>query len=280
MSSIPTQANEIIVDTPESIDMRAFVSNDGSKLVSWVVDRVDQWEDVRDRGYAIRWGEYWRMWRGYVTEEDKNRQSERSRLVTPALAQAIEQTVAELEEAIFSREAWFDLADDIADQQKVDAMLARDNLLEDFELVNAPDQISEAILNGAIFGTGVVFLNVDTTNEKKLIRNEQQKLVAQSRERVRVAVESVRPDQFIPDPGATAISDMLGVARKIQKPYHYVLEKITSGVYRKDALAGLRAAQRMENNDIDQDDPESMLTAADAEQVTITEYHGDRKSVV
>lgn len=275
MSSIPTSANEILVDTPSSVDLSKLGSSSGSALVSWVVEKLNKWEDVRDRGYALRWGEYWRLWRGYVIDDDKNRTSERSRLVTPALSQAIEQTVAELEEAIFSKEAWFDIVDDIADKDKADATRARDQLLEDYEKVNAQDAISEAILCAAIFGSGVVQLNVEVKQEQKAKRNaDTQKLEAQSKDRVYVTLESVRPDEFIPDPAGRNIEDMLGVGRKVQKPLHSVLEKIKRGTYRKEALAALAPMQRMSNNDIDQEDPQSMLTAGDADEVTISEYHG------
>lgn len=243
--------------------------------MSWIVDKVDGWEQVRDRGYALRWGEYWRMWRGYIAEEDRNRQSERSKIVTPALAQAIEQTVAELDEAIFSRENWFDLADDMADKNKADASVTRDQLLEDLEIVNAKDQISEAILNGAIFGTGIVLINVSVGKDSKPKRDvHTHKLEVESKDRTYVTLESVRPDEFIPDPAGKTIEEMLGVARKVQKPLHSVLEKIKRKVYRQDALQLLAPQQRQANYDIDADDPQSMLTAADSDEVTITEYHG------
>jgi hypothetical protein len=276
LASIPTQSNEILVSTPESVDARIIPgANNGKLLVSWIVERTSAWKDQRDRGYAKRWGEYWRIWRGMWQDEDKNRSSERSQLVTPALSQAIEQTVAELEEAIFSQESWFDIADDLADKEKTDAMIARDNLLEDLEVVNGPDALSEAILNGAIFGSGAVKINVHVGGEKKPVRNpDTKRLEAKSNERVYVTIESIRPDQLIPDPSATDVQSMLGIAHEIRKPLHAVLEKIQSGAYRKAALADLSPTQRNSNLDIDQSDPQSMLQPNDSDAVTILEYHG------
>ena len=52
--------------------------------------------------------------------------SERSRLVSPATQTAVDIKLAELIDAILSREQWFDIPDDVADQQKQDAIIARD----------------------------------------------------------------------------------------------------------------------------------------------------------
>ena len=93
----PTRGQSIIVETPESIanDRAKYGSpSPAQELVGWVYNKVNTWEDVRNRGYQRLWGEYWRMWRGKWSEVDMNRLSERSRLVAPALSQAIEMTVS------------------------------------------------------------------------------------------------------------------------------------------------------------------------------------------
>ena len=46
--------------------------------------------------------------------EDKTRQTERSKIISPALQQAVESSVAELEEATFGRGKWFDIEDDVS----------------------------------------------------------------------------------------------------------------------------------------------------------------------
>ena len=86
------------------------------------------------------------------------RQSERSRIISPALQQAVESAVAEVEEATFGRGKWFDLKDDRVDTQTADIQLLRENLYEDFEYCKARKAIAECILNSAIFGTGEVKL--------------------------------------------------------------------------------------------------------------------------
>ena len=117
MSNIPTQSNNILVDTPESVGHEPTGGekyNPGAQLAGWLTNKATVWKAYRDRGHLSRWGEYWRLWRGYWASQDKNRQSERSRLIAPALAQAIEMTVSEIEEALFSKEVWFDVNDNTA----------------------------------------------------------------------------------------------------------------------------------------------------------------------
>jgi hypothetical protein len=276
VSNIPTQGNSILVDTPESSGVTLVVEQPGQQITSWVMGKVQSWEDHRDRGYGRKFAEYWRMWRGQWSEEDKNRQSERSRLVAPALAQAIDQTVSEIEEAVFSKEVWFDITDDLQDQERIDALLARDFLLEDFEVTGVKDALAESILNGAIFGTGVVTLSVEVMREEKPRRNEStQQLEAYGADRVYVCVSSVRPDEFIPDPAGTTVQEMLGVAIRKPRPLHVILEKIESGTYRRDALATLAPIRRPDNMDIDRDtDPMSQQSSTDSDTVDVVEYHG------
>ena len=124
-------------------------------LSGWVVGRVTQWEEHRNTNYLQKWDEYYRIWRGIWTGEDKTRHSENSRLISPATQQAVEATVAELEEAIFGREQWFDVRDDIADKNPQDISIIRLNLQEDLERAKVKDSLCESLLNAAIYGTGI-----------------------------------------------------------------------------------------------------------------------------
>lgn len=275
-TTLPTSGQSIIVDTPETVSASSLPDvQPGQRLVSWIVERANKWEDYRNRGYEKRWGEYWRMWRGQWASNDRSRATERSRLVAPALSQAIEMTVSEIEEAVFSKDTWFDIVDDINDEDKVDAIRARDLLIEDFELVNAKDAMAEAILNAAIFGTGIVKISTEVRRAERPVRNQEtQALEAQGKDRVYVTVDSIRPDEFIPDPAGRAIDEMLACAHKVEKPMHSILEKIEQGIYRRDALNWLFPSQETSQRTVDQDDPEGMLSPGDADSVTITEWHG------
>lgn len=278
MSVMPQRSQSIIVETPESLDAERKKQPEqpaSAQLCGWVSTKVNIWEDVRNRGYQRLWGEYWRMWRGKWNEADMNRLSERSKLVAPALAQSIEQTVSEIEEAIFSRKEWFDVGDKekIADQ--LQALLLRDQLIDDLDKTNVKDQLMEAITNGALFGTMIAKVNVFVGNDQKAKRDPKTyELKSNNKKRVFVSVESIRPDEFVPDPVGKDVAQMLGCAQRIQRTMHYVLERIEQGVYRKDALSGIWPTRRLKNSDIDQEDPQSINTTYESEQVDIIEYHG------
>lgn len=271
-SEIVTQGQQILVD-PETGEMKKAQPQPGADLVSWVVGKVGPWRDHRNRNYLSRWEEFWRMWRGQWDPSDRNRNSERSRLIAPALSQAIEASVAEAEEALLSREVWFDLADDIADEDKLDATLMRDQLLEDLDSVNAKSTISEAILNSAIFGTGIIKVNTDVATFASPARDpETNALIRKEEERAIVELQSYRPDQVIPDPAGVRIKDMCGIALEHTVPAHSILEKIESGIYRADAkrYLGGSTMNRREGGSIVED----RVQPGDTEVSTVIEYHG------
>jgi hypothetical protein len=273
-AAIPTTGNEILVQTPESKAKLASFSPD-TALSSWVVGRVKPWEDHRNRGYQRLWAEYWRLWRGKWSEEDRNRQSERSRLIAPALAQAIEATVSEIEEALFSKDIWLDVLDSVTGQDKINAIKVRDQLLQDLDAVSAKDALMEAALNAAIFGTGIVKISVDVREDSYPERDETTgELKATSQDRVYVCLTSIRPDEFIPDPGGRSVGEMQGCAHRVTRPLSSVLEMIAQGTYREDALPTLRGHRPTGQNDVDSNDPQSFLTGTDSDTVEILEYHG------
>lgn len=278
MATVPTIGQSILIDTPDSTADRLDAplrQQRGHELVSWVMGKVGPWKDHRNRGYQRLWAEYWRMWRGKWSQDDQTRQSERSRLIAPALAQAIDMTVSEVEEAIFGKEVWFDISDDLEDQDRIDALTARDMLLEDFACVNAKDAISEAVLNAAIFGTGIVKISTTVGKAERPKRDEQTyRVIPYGEDRVYVTIESIRPDEFIPDPSGKTIQEMLGVAHEVRKPLHSVLEKIEAGTYRQDALALLAPFRVSERSEIDSDDPQVLQQPSDSDEVDIVEYHG------
>ena len=135
-------------------------------LASWLNYRLDGWRTHRDINYTQTWDEYYRLWRGIWSAEDKTRHSEKSRLIAPALQQAVESSVAELEESTFGRGKWFDIKDDMLDQDPSEAEYIRNLLAEDLEKTGCKDAICEIFLNGAIFGTGIGKLVVDQTIER------------------------------------------------------------------------------------------------------------------
>ena len=262
MALTPTQGNQILIDTADSTAAPTSRNAPGHSLVAHLVGKAKSWEAQRNKQNP-RWAEYWRLWRGQWVSADKNRMSERSRLIAPAISNAIEQSVAEVDDAVFSKDVWFDIADDIQDEDRLDSYMMRDMLLEDMALANAPDAVSEATLCSAIFGTGIIKLN--TTTIKKDDGETQ----------VLVVPESIRPDEFIPDPSGIKIGAMLGCFHKIAKlPLHSVLERIEAGHYNKSALQHLRPQGLSDHQMVDSTDAEAHVTPGDSESVEILEYHG------
>lgn len=250
------------------------------ELVSWVMSRVNTWRDHRDGSFQERWGEYYRLWRGRWSAKDKNRSSERSRLVAPALSQAIEMTVAEMEEATFGREQWFDLRDDKlsylqGDQEAVMRMFqTRDQLLDDAASQGVPDAIAATYLNGALYGNGIakVVVDIETTKSPgKIDPATGKRGPSRAIERVVVKLDPIPADEFIPDPAGTTIDEMLGCAHELNKPLTWVNKLQAKGVFREDD--DVRAGDGADSNmKAGRNDLESGLRKDDT--VLITEYHG------
>ena len=126
-----------------------------SSLEDWVMQKCNQWRDHYESNYQEKFDEYYRLWRGIWDPSDVMRVSERSRLISPALQQAVESAVAEVEEATFGRGKWFDIKDDMMDTNNQDIYHMRNHLDEDFQFVSARKAIAECILNAAVFGVGI-----------------------------------------------------------------------------------------------------------------------------
>jgi len=92
----------------------------GSDLAGWVIEKADRWRDHYIGNHQEKFDEYYRLWRGQWDAADKTRESERSKLISPALQQAVESSVAEVEEATFGRGKWFDIHDDMRDTERQD----------------------------------------------------------------------------------------------------------------------------------------------------------------
>jgi hypothetical protein len=113
------------------------------ELTAFVVDHCDRWRDYRNTNFLEKYLEYERIFRGEWAAEDKTRESERSRIVTPATQQAVETRHAEIMEAIFGQGEFFDIEDDLQDINKnpIDVGVLKAQLMEDFK----QDKIRKAI---------------------------------------------------------------------------------------------------------------------------------------
>jgi hypothetical protein len=241
-------------------------------LASWLNYRLDGWRTHRDINYIPQWDEYYRLWRGIWSAEDKIRQSEKSRIIAPALQQAVESSVAELEESTFGRGKWFDIQDDMLDQDNSEAEYIRNLLAEDLEKTGCKDAICEIFLNGAIYGTGIGKIVVDQTIERSPSEVPIAGTLTSTRELVEypsidVRIEPISPKEFLIDPSANNINDALGVAHEVIKPRYHVIEGIRSGIYRDVPIDGDYQSARFSY------DPE-IRSADESDSVKITEYWG------
>lgn len=274
--SILVDPDSVGAEEAATIKFNAMQDDAKKKLASWVMTKVTSWEQWRDQNYLSKWKEYYRLWRGIWAEEDKTRSSERSRIISPALQQAIESAVAEHEEAVFGKKNWFDLEDDIMDQDKQDVEELRNKLLEDFEFNNVPSAISEIFLLAAVYGTGIGKILVDENERKHIVSRQDvntQTTVdgVESHDTIACTLEPISPENFAIDPavtkhGTSGINQALGVAHVIVKPKYQVVDKQKSGVYFNIDVGGLPTeGLGIEAND----DPDGTN-----DKTKITEYYG------
>ena len=241
-------------------------------LASWLNYRLDGWRAHREINYTSKWDEYYRLWRGIWDSTDRTRTAERSRIIAPALQQAIESSVAELEEATFGRGKWFDIQDDMLDADNSEAEYIRNLLQEDLEKTGVKDALAEVFLNGAIYGTGLAKIVVNQTVERAPSEQPVEGSMTGMRgiteyASIDVKIEPISPKEFLIDPAANSINEALGVAHEVIKPRYHVVQGIQSGVYRDVPLDGDYDVVKMGFDS-------ETRQADESDSVKITEYWG------
>ena len=211
------------------------------ELTAFVVDHITRWRDHRDANYMDLWLEYERIFRGIWDPQDKTRESERSRIISPATQQAVETRHAEIMEAIFGQGDFFDIDDDIRDINgtPLDVESLRAQLMEDFKKDKIKKSVDQIELMAEIYGTGIGEIIVKA--EKEYIPATQAipgvagtaAIGVQEKERTAVKVKPVNPKNFLIDPNADSIEDALGVAIEKYVSIHKVVEGIEKGIYKK-----------------------------------------------
>ena len=241
-------------------------------LESWVINKCDQWRDHYETNYSEKFDEYYRIWRGIWDKSDSMRDSERSRIISPATQQAVESAVAEVEEATFGRGKFFDIRDDAQDVRKEDIQLIRTQLEEDMHFTKARSNIAECILNSAVFGTGIGELVMDEVTEYVPATRQSPEagvevIGTEKRDRFVVKLDPVMPQNFLIDPIATDIEDAVGVAIDQMVSYHQVQQNIDNGIY-------LDVDVPKSSYDPDLLDASKDLSIYDQDMVRLTKYYG------
>jgi hypothetical protein len=211
------------------------------ELIDFVVQHCDRWRDYRNVNFLPQWEEYERIFRGVWAVEDKTRDSERSRIVTPMTQQAVETRHAEIMEAIFGSGEYFDIKDDVRDidGNPMDVEMIKIQMMEDLKKDKFRKYVDQIELLAAIYGTGIA--EITTTMEKEYIPATQAipgmagqaAIGVQEVERVSVKPIPVNPKNFLWDPNGTTVDDCMGVAIEKYVSIHKVVANIEKGVYRK-----------------------------------------------
>ena len=255
----------ININEPENANM-AKVSMGG--LVQHVMYLVRENRSVRDRKFKHKWDQFERTYRGLYTGSDSTRAGERSKLVAPALAAAIDGTAAAIEDAIFSRERWFDIADDKMDERPDDMKQAHAILEEDFEVAGVPDAIAKVVLNGTLYGTGIGKINI-TRREMRKFQNGE--VVREYRPLV--TLEPIPPWEFVIDSQARTIDEAYFVAHETHVPRNQIWAKVKKGVYRNVSLIGNTASTTA--SPAGEETPDGSRKSEEYDgSVFVTEYYG------
>ena len=238
-------------------------------LESWVMEKCREWRDHYESNYETKFDEYYRLWRGIFSSEDRNRDSERSQIISPALQQAVESSVAEIEEATFGRGKFFDIKDD--DQQPQDVAYLREQLTKDFKKNKVRKAVGECLINAAVYGTGIAELVLEERKEMRpasrpTMDGQLQEVGVEMFDRTVCKLRSVQPQNFLIDPVATSVDESIGVAIDEFVPVHQVELLQEKGVY-KDVPFNFAYP------DIDLD-ADHELTTQPTDKVRLTKYYG------
>ena len=209
-----------------------------NKLVEWLNGYLDEWRDHRDTNYLEDWKEYERLWRGIWAAEDTTRSSERSRITSPALQQAIENHTAEIEEAVFGQgDHLFEIQDDMQDNDPRDVEYLQNYIKQNNKKQKARKNIGDSILLASVYGTGITEIVTKKVNQlspatQPMPGMDTVAIGVQSKETVTVSYKAINPQNFIIDPTATTIEDAMGIAIEEFVSAHVVAQKVKEGVYK------------------------------------------------
>jgi hypothetical protein len=244
------------------------------ELTAFVVDHCDRWRDYRNTNFLDDYLEYERIFRGEWAAEDKTRDSERSRIVTPATQQAVETRHAEIMEAIFGQGDFFDITDDLRDVNgsPLDVEMLKKQLMEDFKQDKIRKAIDQIELMAEIYGTGIGEIVVKT---EKIFEPATQAIPGQTgqaaigvveKNRIAVKIMPVNPKNFLFDPNGTSVDDCMGVAIEKYVGIHKIVEGIEKGIYRK-----VNITPTYEDTDLE---PTQELSQYRDEKVRLLTYYG------
>ena len=260
----------------DKLDKNQFVepTENDKELTAFVIDHCDRWRNYRDTNFLSDWEEYERIFRGQWADDDKTRESERSRIVTPATQQAVETRHAEIMEAIFGQGDFFDIEDNVQDvnNNPIDVEQIKNQLMEDFKKDKIRKAIDQIELMAEIYGTGIGEIVVRTEKEyvpsTQPIPNQQGQAAigVMEKDRISVKIMPINPKNFLFDPNGTSIDDCMGVAVEKFISIHKIVAGIESGMYRKVDIGVVSSDEDLE--------PTQELTMFQDQKVKLLTYYG------
>lgn len=272
------------------------ISKDKDTIESWVIAKVDEWNDHFVQEYKDKFEMYERKWRGIWDEADRGSspKKERSKIISPALQQAVESSVAEIEEATFGRGTFFSIKDDIkipetppqegSDQEimefqmkqqrlqneKNNILYLKSKLNEDFHKAKVRQNVGEVLINAAVYGTGIAEIVVDSITEVTMAEGMMDGIQQQgfmTDDRALVKIRPIKPQNFKIDPAAVTVEDSIGVAIDEFVSPHSIEILQEEGVY----LSGEIDVQPGGNDDLDK--IPNLIKQPD-NKVRLTKYFG------
>ena len=241
-------------------------------LVAFVVDHCDRWRDWRDTNYETKWDEYERIYYGVWSAEDRTRDSERSKIISPATRQAVDNRVAETMEGFAGSGKLFEISDDGLDQDSTDVEIMQALLLEDTHNNAYINNVSSIVKLAEIYGTGVGEVLVKTELERVPTTQEMPEqgtaeVGVTEREKVSVKIKPINPRNLLIDPNADSVDDSMGIGVEEYISYHQILRGIASGVYKNVDID-----TQYDNDDLESSELES--TTYQDDKVKIIRYYG------
>ena len=239
-----SNTGQIINTSDEPPKDKNELSENEKELVAFVVDHTDEWREYRDQNFMDEWLKYERTWRGKWESTDKTRESERSRVISPATQQAIETRHAEIMEAVFGQGEFFDIDDDLTDKSGgLDVEKMKRQLYEDFAQDKIRKSIDQIALLAEIYGTGIGEVTVKKVKQyvpmTVPVNPTENAYGAGEKERISVQISPVNPKNFLFDPNGVDVDDCMGVAVEKYISLHKIAEGIASGKYREVDISSL-----------------------------------------
>jgi hypothetical protein len=216
------------------------VSEADQELVKYVMAHCDRWRDHKEVNYGDDWDEYERLYYGIWSDEDKTRDSERSKIISPAIRQAVENKTSEIMEATTGRGEFFILEDNALDENgtELDVELVSRQLHEDLKKHKVDRSWGEVNRNAEIYGAGFAEIQIKETLEfvpatQPIPGSATAAIGVIEKPVTAVFIKSIHPRNILWDPNSDTVDDGLGIAVEEYTSLFKIVKGMEDGIYRK-----------------------------------------------